>query len=97
MNVKDRRRVSLLGLGLLVVLAGCGGGGDGEKDGACVFTYRLDANVALCEDGYASSECSDAQDENYTSAFNEGRTCAALGFTLTCAGDPAGFYRRTCP
>jgi hypothetical protein len=79
---------------VLAALAACGGNGD-AKDGACVFTLKTDANVALCEDGYAAAECTG--DANYGATFSSGATCASMGYTLTCPGDPAGMFRKVCP
>jgi hypothetical protein len=80
---------------VLAALAACGGSNGDAKDGACVFTLKTDANVALCEDGYAAAECTG--DANYGATFSSGATCASMGYTLTCPGDPAGMFRKVCP
>jgi len=89
------RAVAVVALALPTMGGNCGG--SDEKDGPCVFTLREDNSVALCEDGYSADECSAFQSPLYTTAFTSGGSCAALGYTLTCGGDPQGMLRKVCP
>jgi hypothetical protein len=96
MDRSNRSRVCAAFALLLAMLTACGGGDSkGAKDGACVFTLKTDVTYALCEDGYETAECTG--DANYNATFSSGATCASMGYTLTCPGDPAGMLRKVCP